>query len=90
MLKDYPDPNVTWGKKYKVIPIEMIVRGYITGVTNTSLWHNYSNGQRDFGIFTLPEGLKKNQKLPEPVLRLLQSSKSMTARSHRRKQLKKD
>jgi phosphoribosylaminoimidazole-succinocarboxamide synthase len=65
---DYPDPNVTWGKKYKVIPIEMIVRGYITGVTNTSLWHNYSNGQRDFGIFTLPEGLTKNQKLPEPVL----------------------
>jgi phosphoribosylaminoimidazole-succinocarboxamide synthase len=65
---DYPDPNVTWGKKYRVVPIEMIVRGYITGVTNTSLWHNYSEGQRDFGVFTLPEGLKKNQKLPEPVL----------------------
>jgi phosphoribosylaminoimidazole-succinocarboxamide synthase len=64
----YPDPNVTWGNKYKVIPIEMIVRGYITGVTNTSLWHNYSEGQRDFGIFKLPEGLQKNQKLPEPVL----------------------
>jgi phosphoribosylaminoimidazole-succinocarboxamide synthase len=43
------------------------VRGYITGVTNTSLWHTYSQGQRDFGEFTLPEGLKKNQKLPEPV-----------------------
>lgn len=67
-VKSYPDPNVTWGNKYKVIPIEMVVRGYITGVTNTSLWHTYSNGQRDFGIFTLPEGLKKNQKLPEPVL----------------------
>jgi phosphoribosylaminoimidazole-succinocarboxamide synthase len=67
-VKSYPDPNVTWGKKYKVVPIEMIVRGYITGVTNTSLWHNYSNGQRDFGIFKLPEGLKKNQKLPQPVL----------------------
>jgi phosphoribosylaminoimidazole-succinocarboxamide synthase len=67
-VKNYPDPNVTWGTKYKVVPIEMIVRGYITGVTNTSLWHNYSTGQRDFGIFTLPEGLTKNQKLPEPVL----------------------
>jgi phosphoribosylaminoimidazole-succinocarboxamide synthase len=64
----YPDPNVTWGKKYNVIPIEMIVRGYITGVTNTSLWHSYTQGQRDFGVFKLPEGLKKNQKLPEPVL----------------------
>lgn len=66
-VKGYPDPNVTWGQKYQVVPIEMVVRGYITGVTSTSLWHNYSNGQRDFGDFTLPDGLKKNQKLPEPV-----------------------
>lgn len=64
----YPDPNVVWCRKYKVIPIEMIVRGYITGVTSTSLWHNYSNGQRDFGDFVLPEGLQKNDKLPTPVL----------------------
>ena len=64
----YPDPNVVRCKKYKVLPIEMIVRGYITGVTNTSLWHTYSQGQRDFGDFTLPEGLHKNQKLPSPVL----------------------
>jgi phosphoribosylaminoimidazole-succinocarboxamide synthase len=46
----------------------MIVRGYITGVTNTSLWHTYGEGQRDFGDFTLPDGLKKNEKLPQPVL----------------------
>jgi phosphoribosylaminoimidazole-succinocarboxamide synthase len=65
---DYPDPNVAWCKKYTVVPIEMIVRGYITGVTNTSLWHTYSEGQRDYGEFTLPEGLHKNQRLPEPVL----------------------
>ncbi|HVS58500.1 MAG TPA: phosphoribosylaminoimidazolesuccinocarboxamide synthase [Candidatus Saccharimonadales bacterium] len=64
----YPDPNVAWGNKYKVVPIEMVVRGYITGVTNTSLWHNYSEGQRDFGDFVLPDGLHKNQQLPEPVL----------------------
>lgn len=64
----YPDPNVAWCKKYKVVPIEMIVRGYISGVTNTSLWHNYSQGQRDFGDFVLPEGMHKNQKLPTPVL----------------------
>lgn len=64
----YPDPNVAWGKKYKVIPIEMIVRGFITGVTNTSLWHTYSEGQRDYGDFTLPDGLQKNDPLPHPVL----------------------
>jgi phosphoribosylaminoimidazole-succinocarboxamide synthase len=46
----------------------MVVRGYITGVTNTSLWHTYSQGQRNFGEFTLPNGLHKNQQLPEPVL----------------------
>ena len=63
-----PDPNVVWAKKYKVIPIEMIVRGYITGVTNTSLWHTYSNGQRDYGDFVLPDGLVKNDRLPQPVL----------------------
>ena len=64
----YPDANVIWCKKYKVLPLEVVVRGYITGVTNTSLWHTYKNGQRDYGEFTLPSGLKKNDKLPHPVL----------------------
>src|SRR3989344_4939056 len=62
-----PDPNVVIAKKCKVIPIECVVRGYITGVTDTSLWTHYKDGKRDFGNFTLPEGLKKNQKLDEPV-----------------------
>lgn len=65
---DFPDPNVMRCKKYRVVPIEMIVRGYITGVTNTSLWHMYSQGRRDFGNFTLQDGLNKNDKLPEPVI----------------------
>lgn len=64
----YPDPNVTWCKKYPVVPLEMVVRGHITGVTTTSLWHHYSQGRRDFGSFVLPDGLVKNQRLPEPVL----------------------
>ncbi len=63
-----PDPNVVVAKKCKVVPIEMVVRGYITGSTNTSLWTMYNNGQRDFGNFTLPDGMKKNQKLETPVL----------------------
>ena len=62
-----PDPNVLVAKKCKPLPIECIMRGYITGVTSTSLWTHYKDGKRDFGNFTLPEGLKKNQKLSEPV-----------------------
>ena len=64
----FPDPNVAICKKHQMIGIEMVVRGYITGVTQTSLWQTYSGGQRDYGTFTLPEGLKKNNKLPQPVL----------------------
>lgn len=62
------DANTVLVKKVQPLPIEVIVRGYITGVTSTALWTNYNNGQRNFGDFTLPEGMKKNQKLPEPVL----------------------
>ena len=65
---EYPDERTMIAKKCKVIPIEIIVRGYITGVTSTSLWTNYKNGQRDFGDFKLEEEIKKNQKLPEPVV----------------------
>lgn len=63
-----PDANTIVAKKTKPLPIEIIVRGYITGVTATSLWTVYSDGKRDFGDFQLPDGLVKNQKLPKPVL----------------------
>ena len=63
-----PDPNVVVVKKCKVIPLEMVVRGYITGSTNTSLWTLYKNGERNFGSFILPEDMKKNQRLNKPVL----------------------
>lgn len=62
-----PDPNVTVAQKCTPLSIEAVVRGYITGVTSTSLWTHYKAGKRDFGNFKLPEGLKKNQKLVEPV-----------------------
>jgi phosphoribosylaminoimidazole-succinocarboxamide synthase len=50
------------------LPIEMIVRGYITGVTKTSLWFNYQQGVRNYCGNVLPEGLRKDQKLPEPII----------------------
>ena len=62
-----PDPNVTVGKKCKTLPVEAVVRGYMTGVTDTSLWTHYQKGKRDFGNFKLPDGMKKNQQLLRPV-----------------------
>lgn len=67
-LMAYPDPNVVVAKKCSVVPIEVVVRGYITGVTGTALWTLYQKGERDFGGFVLPEGMKKNQKLETPLL----------------------
>lgn len=63
-----PDPNVVVGKKLSVFPVEMVVRGYITGVTSTSAWTAYSKGEREFCGNTLPEGLKKNQKFDKPIV----------------------
>lgn len=63
-----PDPNVLVGKKCTVLPVEVVIRNYITGVTGTSLWTKYQAGERNFGSFTLPEGMRKNQKLERPVL----------------------
>lgn len=63
-----PDPNVTVGREAKSLPIEVVVRGYITGVTTTSLWYLYSHGDRKpYGI-PLPDGLCKNDPLPEPII----------------------
>jgi len=62
-----PDPNVTVGKKMKMVPVEAVMRGYLTGVTDTSIWTRYQNGTRVFGDMTLPEQMKKNTKLPQPV-----------------------
>lgn len=63
-----PDPNVTIGKNATPIPIEMVVRGYISGITNTSIWGSYQAGERIIYGIKFPEGLQKNQKLPKPVI----------------------
>lgn len=63
-----PDPNVMIVKNATIVPIEMVVRGYITGVTGTSIWGSYEKGERVIYGVSFPNGLKKNQKLPTPVL----------------------
>lgn len=67
-LLSVPDPNVLLVKECKLIPIEMVVRGYITGVTDTSIWGSYEKGERVIYGIKFPEGLRKNQKLPEYVI----------------------
>lgn len=62
-----PDPNVTVAKKCTPVSVEAVVRGYLTGVTSTSIWTHYQAGKRDFGNFVLQDGMKKNQKLTKPV-----------------------
>lgn len=63
-----PDPNVTIAEKCDVFPIEFVLRGYLTGSTNTSAWTLYKNGQRNICGNHLPDGMKKNQKFEEPIL----------------------
>jgi phosphoribosylaminoimidazole-succinocarboxamide synthase len=67
-LLDVPDPAVSLVRECKVLPVEFVYRGYLTGVTNTSIWTAYSKGERKYCGHTLPDGLKKHQKLPEPLL----------------------
>eukprot|EP01122_Echinamoeba_exundans_P013451 TRINITY_DN5880_c0_g1_i1.p1 TRINITY_DN5880_c0_g1~~TRINITY_DN5880_c0_g1_i1.p1 ORF type:complete len:334 (-),score=47.47 TRINITY_DN5880_c0_g1_i1:82-1083(-) len=63
-----PDPNVVVGKKCRVIPVEFVVRGYMTGTTSTSIWTNYAKGTREYCGHSLPDGLQKNQKLPKNLV----------------------
>lgn len=65
---DVPDPNVMVVAECEQLPIEMVVRSYITGVTKTSLWFNYQQGIRKYCGNVLPEGLRKDQKLPKPII----------------------
>ncbi len=65
---DVPAPQVLVARDAEPLPVEVIVRGYITGVTSTSLWTVYNSGvERPYGL-TLPKGLEKNDPLPRPVI----------------------
>ncbi len=63
-----PDPNVTVARAAAPLPVEVVVRGRITGVTDTSIWGMYAAGGRDLYGHRLPEGLVKNDALPKPIV----------------------
>ena len=64
----YPDPNVVVGTRLKMLPVEMVVRDYLTGSTETSIWPMYERGVRQVYGHRLPDGLTKNSKLPETII----------------------
>ena len=67
-LIEVPDPNVIVAKRAKPFMVEVVVRGYLTGVTDTSIWTNYQKGKRDFGGITLPDQMTKNMPLPRAII----------------------
>ncbi len=67
-LISLPDPNAMLVEKVTPFPVEVIVRGCITGVTTTALWYRYALGEREIYGYTFPDGLHKNQFLPEPII----------------------
>jgi phosphoribosylaminoimidazole-succinocarboxamide synthase len=64
----YPDPNVVMVKDLDMLPIEIVVRAYMTGSTNTSLWPMYERGERVVYGHELPDGMRKNQQLAHPIV----------------------
>src|SRR5690554_6214060 len=67
-LDELPDPNVAVVRACTPLPVEVVVRGYISGVTQTSLWYRYSQGERTIYGIDFPDGLQKNDPLPKPII----------------------
>ena len=63
-----PDPNVLIARNASPLPVEVVVRGYITGVTSTSLWQQYADGARTIYGHRFPDGLRKNTALPNALV----------------------
>ena len=63
-----PDPNVMIARECEPLPVELVMRAYLTGVTSTSIWKAYESGARTFCGHALPEGMRKNQPLPHAIL----------------------
>ena len=65
---EYPDPNVLVCRKLTILPVEIVVRGYLAGTTGTSILTLYKAGKREMYGFTLPDGMQDNEKLPAPII----------------------
>ncbi len=64
----YPDPNVVLGRRVDILPVEVVVRGYLAGTTSTSILTQYRKGARSMYGHQLPDGLRANEKLPHAII----------------------
>ncbi|MSO85059.1 MAG: phosphoribosylaminoimidazolesuccinocarboxamide synthase [Rhodospirillales bacterium] len=64
----YPDPNVTVARRLDMVPVEVVVRDYLTGTTATSIWTQYANGARMLYGHKLHDGMTKNQRLAATLI----------------------
>lgn len=65
---EYPDPNVVVGRRLTILPVEIVVRDYLAGTTGTSILTLYKQGQRSMYGHVLPDGLRDNERLPQPII----------------------
>lgn len=65
---EYPDPNVVVARKLEILPVEIVVRGYLAGTTSTSILTRYKKGDRVMYGHSFPDGLRDNEKLPTPII----------------------
>jgi phosphoribosylaminoimidazole-succinocarboxamide synthase len=65
---EYPDPNVVVGTRLEILPVEIVVRGYLAGTTNTSILTKYRNGERNMYGTVLPDGLCAHERLRETII----------------------
>lgn len=63
-----PDPNVLVARECQLLPVEMVVRAYLTGTTSTSIWVHYERGERLYCGHQLPDGIQRHQRLPETLV----------------------
>ena len=64
----YPDPNVLLARRLSILPVEIVVRGYLAGTTGTSILTLYNQGRREMYGARFPDGLRPNQALPQPII----------------------
>ena len=67
-LIDVPDPCVSIVQECELLPVEFVHRSYLTGSTSTSIWSAYERGERIYCGHELPDGLRRHEALPEPLL----------------------
>jgi phosphoribosylaminoimidazole-succinocarboxamide synthase len=65
---DYTDPNIVVGRRLEILPVEIVVRGYLAGTTSTSILTMYRQGRREMYGATFPDGMADNQALERPII----------------------